>query len=112
LIVEPLELNEVLAFLCVILAVVATVSARIHRANTERTRRWWTRFLGMLLFILAAQAATNIEQFYADGSASREAVNLLEHFCFLLGAVSAIWIATRGVLEAAERSVEVGEGTL
>ena len=110
--VEPFELNEMLALFCVALAVVATVGARLHKANTERTRHWWSRFLGMLMFLFAAQVATNIEQFYSDGSASREAVNLLEHFCFLLGGVAAVWISMRGVLEAAGRTGDGGDGAL
>lgn len=107
--VGSLEVNEVLALFCVLVAFVATIGARLHPANTPYTIRWWRRFLVMLSFILAAQAATNLEQLYAATSLAHEVLNVAEHLCFALGGLWAAHISMRAITSAFERSGEGGE---
>ncbi|HCU36350.1 MAG TPA: hypothetical protein DGT21_13145 [Armatimonadetes bacterium] len=107
--VGPLEVNEVLALLCVLVAFVATIGARLHPANTPYTSRWWRRFLVMLSFILAAQVATNVEQLYAETSLTHRVINLLEHVCFAFAGLWAAHISMRAITLAFGRSGEGGE---
>lgn len=107
--VGALEINEVLALVCVLVAFVATIGARLHPANTPYTGRWWRRFLVMLSFILAAQVATNLEQLYPDTSLAHRAINVAEHLCFALGGLWAAHISMRGITHAFERGGEGGE---
>ncbi len=106
---EALEVNEVLALFCVMVAFAATIGARMHPANTPYTSRWWRRFLVMLSFVLAAQVATNLEQLYADTSIAYQALNVAEHLFFMVGGLWAAHISMRAITSAFERGCEGGE---
>ena len=100
---KPLEVNEVLALAFVLVAYGATLVARGQPSNTPRTRAWWGRFLVMLSFLLVAELATNLEQYFADGTTARDALNILEH-AFLAGTGAwALVISILGLMEAYAR---------
>ena len=97
------ETNEIVAFVTVALAFGATLLARQHPANSPRTRLWWTRFLAMLALLMAAQAATNLEQLWASDSVAGQVINLLEHLLLCGAAAGAMSIGIRGIHEAFRR---------
>jgi hypothetical protein len=107
--IGPFEINELLAVFFVLLALVATLGARLHPANTANTSRWWRRFLVMLGFLLLAQVATNAEQLYPETSLAHQLMNLVEHLAFAAAGLWAAHISMRGISFAFERGSEAGE---
>lgn len=107
---DALEINEMVALITVTLACAATVAARAHPANSPRTRLWWTRFLAMLVLVLCAQIATNLEQFWADTTMAHQTLNVLEHLLLCGAGAGAMAIGVRGIREAFLRLVSGEEG--
>ena len=99
----PFEPNEVLAFAFVLLALIVTAVVRAHPANTGRTRSWWGRFLALLVLLLIAELATNVEQAWPDDSSARATMNLIEHLALLVAGGWALVIAIRALVETHKR---------
>ncbi|MBP8953299.1 MAG: hypothetical protein KBI47_12960 [Armatimonadetes bacterium] len=94
------EINEIVALIAVALACAATMAARAHPANSARTRLWWTRFLFMLVLVLCAQIATNLEQLWQDDMLEHRVLNTLEHLLLCSAGAGAMVIGVRGIREA------------
>ena len=89
-----------------------TLRAWLQAVGTPRARDWWARFLAMVIFLLLAQVATNVEQFAAEGSSTRNWLNSLEHVLMVVAGLWALGIAVRGLVEAYERRATVDEEDL
>ncbi len=106
------ETNEVLALAFVVVAFAATLAVRAHHSNTPRTRNWWGRFLVLLAFLLAAEIATNIEEFFAETSSAHQVLNVVEHVSLVVAGGWALALSARGLAEShARRDGQEVEGS-
>lgn len=104
-----LESNEVVQLVFMLVVLLTTSFVRAHPSNTPRTRRWWGRFLVMVVFLTVAAFFTNLEQYWPESSGAGQALNLGEHLSMLLAAGWAVLVAALGRKEARERAAARGE---
>lgn len=93
------ELNELIALVLVTIAALATIAVRAHSANTPRTREWWGRFLRLLVLLIVAQVATNLEELY-PGESPGDLLNVIEHLAMAAAAAWAVAMSLRGLSES------------